>query len=59
MPAKEQIPTEKYRVNDKIKGYVLDVQRGAKGAPQVIVSRSHPDFVKKLLEFEILKYMKE
>ena len=42
MPAKEQIPTEKYRVNDKIKGYVLDVQRGAKGAPQVIVSRSHP-----------------
>ena len=53
MPAKEQIPTEKYRVNDKIKGYVLDVQRGAKGAPQVIVSRSHPDFVKKLLEFEI------
>ena len=53
MPSKEQIPTEKYRVNDKIKGYVLDVERGAKGAPQVIVSRSHPDFVRKLLEFEI------
>ena len=53
MPAKEQIPTEHYRVNDKIKGYVLDVERGAKGAPQVIVSRSHPDFVRKLLEFEI------
>ena len=53
MPAKEQIPTEHYHVNDKIKGYVLDVERGAKGAPQVIVSRSHPDFVRKLLEFEI------
>ena len=53
MPAKEQIPTEKYHVNDKIKGYVLDVEKGAKGAPQVIVSRSHPDFVRKLLEFEI------
>ena len=53
MPTKEQVPTEKYRVNDKIKGYVLDVERGAKGAPQVIVSRSHPDFVRKLLEFEI------
>ena len=53
MPLKEQIPTEKYRVNDKIKGYVLDVERGAKGAPQVIVSRIHPDFVRKLLEFEI------
>ena len=53
MPPKEQIPTEKYNVNDKIKGYVLDVERGEKGAPQVIVSRSHPDFVRKLLEFEI------
>ena len=53
MPTKEQVPTEKYHVNDKIKGYVLDVEKGAKGAPQVIVSRSHPDFVRKLLEFEI------
>ena len=53
MPTKEQVPTENYKVNDKIKGYVLDVERGAKGAPQVIVSRSHPDFVRKLLEFEI------
>ena len=53
MPAKEQIPTEKYRVNDKIKAYVVDVDRGEKGAPQVIVSRSHPDFVRKMLEIEI------
>lgn len=53
MLPKEQIPTEHYKVNDKIKGYVLDVERGEKGAPQVIVSRSHPDFVRKLLEFEI------
>ncbi len=53
MPGKEQIPTEKYKVNDKIKAYVVDVVRGAKGAPQVIVSRSAGDFVKKLFEFEI------
>ena len=53
MPIKEQIPTEKYKVNDKIKAYVLDVERGEKGSPQVIISRSHPDFVRKLLEFEI------
>lgn len=53
MPSKEQIPTEHYHVNDKVKGYVVDVEKGAKGAPQVIVSRSHPDFVRKLLEFEI------
>ena len=53
MPIKEQIPTEKYKVNDKIRGYVLSVEKGAKGAPQVIVSRSYPDFVRKLFEFEI------
>ena len=53
MLAKDQIPTEKYHVNDKIKGYVVDVERGEKGVPQAIVSRTHPDFVRKLLEFEI------
>ena len=53
MLSKEQVPTEKYRVNDKIKAYIVDVERGLKGAPQVIDSRSHPDYVRKLLEFEI------
>ena len=53
MLAKDQIPTERYHVNDKIKGYVVDVERGEKGAPQAIISRTHPDFVRKLLEFEI------
>ena len=53
LPLKEQIPTEVYRVNDKIRGYVLQVEKGLKGTPQVIVSRSHPDFVRKLFEFEI------
>ncbi len=53
MLSKEQMPTERYNVNDKIKAYIMDVERGTKGAPQVMVSRSHPDFVRKLLEFEI------
>ena len=53
MLSKEQIPTEKYKVNDKIKAYIMEVERGLKGAPQVMISRSHPDFVRKLLEFEI------
>ena len=53
MPVKEQVPTEKYRVNDKIRAYILDVERGIKGAPQVIVSRTAPDFVRKLFELEI------
>lgn len=53
MPLKEQIPTEDYKVNEKVKAYVLNVERGLKGAPQVIVSRAHSDFVRKLFEFEI------
>ena len=53
MPLKEQMPTEKYSVNDKIRAYVVDVEKGQKGNVQVIVSRSHPDFVRKLFEFEI------
>lgn len=53
MPLKEQVSTEKYRVNDKIRAYVVNVERGAKGNPQVIVSRSNKDFVRKLFEFEI------
>lgn len=53
MPVKEQIPTETYKVNDKIRAYILNVEKGTKGAPQVIVSRAHNDFVRKLFELEI------
>jgi len=53
MLVKDQIPNETYRVNDKIRAYVVNVEKGVKGAPQVLVSRSHPDFVRKLFEFEI------
>lgn len=53
MPSKEQIPTEQYHVNDKIKACVVDVEKGTKGAPQVIISRANSEFVRKLLEFEI------
>lgn len=53
MPKREQIPTEKYKVNDKIRAYIVDVVKGEKGNPQVIVSRAHNDFVRKLFELEI------
>lgn len=53
MPLKEQIPTERYNVNNKIRAYIVDVERGMKGAPQVIISRAHCDFVRKLFELEI------
>ncbi len=53
MPLKEQVPTEKYSVNDKIRAYVLNVEKGIKGSPQITVSRAHSDFVRKLFELEI------
>lgn len=53
MTVREQIPTEKYHVNDKLRAYVVDVERGAKGSPQVLVSRACSDFVRKLFELEI------
>jgi N utilization substance protein A len=41
LPGNEQVPTEPYRFNDRIKVYVLEVRRTPKG-PQVIISRTHP-----------------
>ena len=40
-------------MNDKIRACILDVQKGLKGAPQVIVSRASAEFVRKLFELEI------
>lgn len=53
MPKKEQIPTENYNVNDKIKACVISVEKGAKGSVQVILSRASTKFVEKLFEIEI------
>lgn len=49
----EQIPTEIYEVNDRIKAYVLEVQKSNRGVPQMLISRTHPGFVRRLLELEI------
>lgn len=53
MTSNEQIASEEYHVNDKIKAYVLEVQKNSKGVPQMIISRTHPGFVKRLFELEI------
>ncbi len=53
MTPNEQIPTETYAVNDRIKAYVVEVQKSSKGVPQMLISRTHPGFVKRLLELEI------
>ena len=53
MPKKEQISTEHYSVNDKIKACILSVEKGVKGSTQIIVSRASTEFVRKLFEIEI------
>ena len=53
MTVKEQIPTENYHVNDKIRACIIDVEKGLKGSTQVMISRAHNDFVRKLFELEI------
>jgi N utilization substance protein A len=49
---KEQIPGQRFRQNDMIKAVVVDVRRGGKG-PQIVLSRTHPDFLRRLFEQEI------
>ena len=52
LPAREQVPRESYRRGDRIRAIVLEVKDMAKG-PQVVLSRSHPDFVSRLFEMEV------
>ncbi len=49
---KEQVPREMYRVNERIRAYVLDVLKEAKG-PQIILSRACTEFLIKLFEQEV------
>jgi len=52
LPKREQIQREKYRQGDRIRSMILDIDRSARG-PQIILTRSHPDFLKKLFETEV------
>ncbi|MFA6990213.1 MAG: transcription termination factor NusA [Candidatus Gastranaerophilaceae bacterium] len=52
MPQREQIPGEYYRVNSRIRVYVLDVKETTR-LPQVIVSQVHPKIVQELFELEV------
>lgn len=48
----EQSPKEEFRLGQRIRTYVLDVRKESKG-PQIILSRTHPNLVRKLFELEI------
>ena len=52
LPVDEQLPRERYRMNERIKTIIREVRKSSKG-PQVILSRNHPGFLKRLLELEV------
>jgi len=52
MPLRERVPTEEYQIGDRLRAYVLSVQDHVSGH-HIVLSRSHPDFVKRLFALEI------
>lgn len=52
LPSRERVATEEYQIGDRIRAYVLAVENDAHG-PEIILSRSHPNFVRRLFELEV------
>jgi N utilization substance protein A len=52
MPRSQQIPREYFRVHDRVRALLLDVKDTNRG-PKIILSRAHPDFLRRLLENEV------
>ena len=52
MPSRERVTTDQYSIGDRIRAYVVAVENGSRG-PEIILSRSHPNFVRRLFEFEV------
>ncbi len=52
MPNRERVQGEDYNIGDRIRAYVLAVENEGRG-PEIILSRSHPNFVRRLFEAEV------
>ena len=52
LPANQKIPGEKFRIHDRVRAIVLEVKDSGRG-PQIILSRSHRNFLRRLLENEV------
>lgn len=52
LPKDEQIPRERYKRGDRVQAYIIDVLKESRG-PQVVVSRSHPDYMIELFRREV------
>ena len=54
MTSRERVPNEDYSVGDRMRFYVVEVRTEARG-PEVILSRSHPNLVRRLFESEVVE----
>lgn len=52
MHQRERVSTEEYNVGDRLRAYVVAVENGSRG-PEILLSRSHPNFVRRLFESEV------
>lgn len=52
MPANQRIPGERFRVHDRVRSIIMEVKDGSRG-PQIILSRAHRNFLRRLLENEV------
>ena len=52
MPSKERVPTEEYEMGERVRAYIVAVRERERG-PEIVLSRSHPDFVRSLFELEV------
>ena len=52
LPAQEQVPGERYEHGSRLRCYVVQVRKGPRG-PQITISRSHPNLVRKLFALEV------
>ncbi|MFZ5807302.1 MAG: transcription termination factor NusA [Verrucomicrobiota bacterium] len=52
IPARERVSTEEYTVGERVRALVLAVENTTRG-PEIVLSRSHPNFVRRLLELEV------
>ena len=52
LPQAEQVPHERPQANSRLKAYIVEVRKTAKG-PQIVVSRTHPGLIRRLFEMEV------
>ena len=53
LPVNEQVRSERYTANNRMKFYIVEVRESEKRGPQIFLSRTHPNLVKKLFELEV------